>query len=426
MRRAPVSAPSGAAQAPSGGLQVPSSATVGVSASASSSAADRLATARSALARAEQLTGVSTAASLEVERAVTAALDAAQSASSARPTSAGWFAPLPAQQAAPSAVQPAVLPTVPGGVLGSSALAPLPVLGSAAPVVDPVEGAAPSEGESATAGADPWLGVSAASRGALVLTGSLGALLAAAARRQGPHGWCAVVGCEDLGWCAAEETGMALSRVLAVAAADLGPGSLLAVCGALLDGVDVLLIAPRLVASLRPRDRRTLLARARERGALILVPVPWEGARALEAGLVEVEEELPVRREGAGTSGPVKVSERSENLAEVVPLHPRRLVHPVAPAVVPAREMPAGRIRRLVWSLADPSRPGSSSHLEHDADGARALPLQPALPPQSSPSALPPTAPTLLTAAPVLPPAAQAPSPPRPDHRAALVLVEPT
>ncbi|GAV94023.1 hypothetical protein ADENT20671_0791 [Actinomyces denticolens] len=141
----------------------------------------------------------------------------------------------------------------------------------------------------------PWLGVGAATGGAVVLAGSTSALLALLAHRQGAQGWCAVVGGEDLGWCAAAHLGLALDRVLAVpigagdggearaAREELAPAGILAVTAALLDGVDALLITARPASRLRSRDRATLTARARDRGALILSPIPWEGARVLRA-----------------------------------------------------------------------------------------------------------------------------------------------
>lgn len=199
-----------------------------------------------------------------------------------------------------------------------------------------------------------WWGLGTETTGVLSVTGSTSVLLAAAARRQGSHGWCAVVGCEGLGWVAAAEAGLALERVLAVRGALLDPGAVLAVTGALLDGVDVLLLAPRVVAALRPRDRRTLLARARERRALILTPVPWEGARSLTAVLVDVDQHL---EPGAGRApGPLPGDPQGSS--------------PGRPAA--ATEMPGGHIHRLVWSLRDEARPLGEPGVVLDAAGARA------------------------------------------------------
>ncbi|WP_366179797.1 hypothetical protein ABXS69_05600 [Actinomyces timonensis] len=175
----------------------------------------------------------------------------------------------------------------------------------------------------------PWLGVGAATSGAVVLTGSTSALLALLAHRQGAQGWCAVVGGDDLGWCAASHLGLALDRVLAVpigavvvgearaAREELTPASILAVTSALLDGVDALLVTARPASRLRARDRATLTARARDRGALILSPIPWEGARVL----------------------------RAEPRGALVPLRAQG-----------AQEMPAGYLDALSWRLSDDAR----------------------------------------------------------------------
>ena len=190
---------------------------------------------------------------------------------------------------------------------------------------------------------DPRLAPGADSAGALTITGSTSVLLAAAARRQGSHGWCAVVDAEGIGWCAASECGLALDRVLAVPAV-----------GALLDGVDVLLLSSRCSIALRVRDHRSLTARARERGALILTPAPWEGARALDA----MPQSAPQR------------DERGARLPEVLPLRPRLRAGaaPLPPAPI-AREMPEGHLHRLSWLLRESVGAGPSRSLHLDATG---------------------------------------------------------
>ncbi|QKD79651.1 hypothetical protein [Actinomyces marmotae] len=201
----------------------------------------------------------------------------------------------------------------------------------------------------------PWLGVGAATSGAVVLTGSTSALLALLAHRQGAQGWCAVVGGDDLGWCAAAHLGLALDRVLAVpigagggagaraARGELASASILAVTAALLDGVDALLITARPASRLRARDRATLTARARDRGALILSPIPWEGARVL----------------------------RAEPRGALVPLHA---------SAQGAQEMPAGYLDALSWRLRDEAR-GSRLELRLGGRGMeREGPAAPATP----------------------------------------------
>ena len=119
--------------------------------------------------------------------------------------------------------------------------------------------------------------------GVLSLQGSVTLLLAALALRQGSASWCAVVGGDELGWCAAAEVGLDLNRVLTVPASVLDDASALTVVSTLLDGVGALLIGAPVAERLRPQHRRRLLARARERGCLILTPAPWEGGRTLQA-----------------------------------------------------------------------------------------------------------------------------------------------
>ncbi|TFH50974.1 hypothetical protein E4J66_13585 [Actinomyces viscosus] len=189
--------------------------------------------------------------------------------------------------------------------------------------------------------------------GVLSLQGSTTLLLAALALRQGTTGWCAVVGGEGLGWCAATEVGLDLNRVLTVPASSLDDASALTVVSTLLDGVDSLLIGASVVARLRPQHRRRLLARARERGHLILTPAPWEGARTLRA------DSLPSDTGTADTSlsrPPVGPSAESAADGVVIPIGRQG---PRAP--VQAVEMPAGYLRRLTWTLTDSQRPRLST-----------------------------------------------------------------
>lgn len=185
--------------------------------------------------------------------------------------------------------------------------------------------------------------------GALSLQGSTTLLLALLALRQGATGWCAVVGGEGLGWCAATEVGLDLDRLLTVPASSLDDASALTVVSILLDGVDALLVGSSIAARLRPQRRRRLLARARERGHLILTSAPWEGARTLRA------DSLP---SGTGTADAslsrpqVEPSVKSAADGVVTPIGRRISRSPGQGA-----EMPAGYLRRLTWTLTDPQRP---------------------------------------------------------------------
>jgi hypothetical protein len=97
---------------------------------------------------------------------------------------------------------------------------------------------------------------------------SLALTLAAGPSQAGS--WTGVVGLPSLGLQAAAELGVALERLLLVAPP--GPGEWPTVVATLLDGVDVVLAAPP--RSLRAADARRLAARARERGAVLVLVGP--------------------------------------------------------------------------------------------------------------------------------------------------------
>lgn len=345
--------------------------------------ASRLAAARAALALAEQHAGLHDSTARDVQRAMTRALDAVEGA--------------PAGSALASAT----------GAPASRGATALDLLTPEVP------------GQAGAAGSDPWLGLSPDSAGALAVTGSRTVLLAAAARRQGRHGWCAVVGGEDLGWNAAAEAGLDLERVLVVPAAGLEPSLLLAATSALLDGVDVLLVDAATASRLRPRDRRTLHARARERGALILSDLPWEGARGLVAapegtdtGEPEAapqpagERALPAspaeesrpegpeegRPEPRGRLALVAGIGAGAGKAPARPLENTSIAAPEPAPALPAREMPAGYLRGLRWSLRDPARPGAGSRLELAPSGVSASLATSAAAPAPVPAPAPTTA----------------------------------
>ena len=185
--------------------------------------------------------------------------------------------------------------------------------------------------------------------GVLTLRGSTTLLLAALALRQGATGWCGVIGGDELGWCAAIEVGLDLNRVLTVPAPLLDDASTLTVTSTLLDGVDTLLIGATIAEGLRPQHRRRLLSRARERGHLILTPARWEGARILRADALAPDTGT---RNTPPAQDPVEAPAEPSVDGVVIPLG-----RGASPAPVRAIEMPAGYLRRLTWTLADPQRP---------------------------------------------------------------------
>lgn len=111
-------------------------------------------------------------------------------------------------------------------------------------------------------------------RGSVVATGSTALALALAAAASAEGSWTAVVGAPSLGFAAALELGIAPERLLAVDP----PGEHWATAvAALVDAVDLVLVSASRVA---PGEARRLVARARERGAVLLAlpGTPWPGA----------------------------------------------------------------------------------------------------------------------------------------------------
>ena len=111
-------------------------------------------------------------------------------------------------------------------------------------------------------------------RGSVVgVSGDTGATSLALALLAGPSSagsWTAVVGMPGLGAVAASELGVDLSRCALVPV----PGPAWAtVVAALVDAIDVVAVRPP--ARVRAADARRLSARARERGAVLVVVGPW-------------------------------------------------------------------------------------------------------------------------------------------------------
>ncbi|MDE0652668.1 MAG: hypothetical protein OXI26_03355 [bacterium] len=106
-------------------------------------------------------------------------------------------------------------------------------------------------------------------RGWVITTGGDGATSLALAVAAGPSAagsWTAVVGEEGLGLAAAAEAGLALERLLMVAAPE--PRVAVEATAALLGAVDVVLVGSEV--RLGAADRRRLAARLRERGSVLI------------------------------------------------------------------------------------------------------------------------------------------------------------
>ncbi len=119
-------------------------------------------------------------------------------------------------------------------------------------------------------------------RGTAVRCGDLPLALALAAEASAAGSWCGAVGVDDLGALAAAGYGVDLRRLVVVRAA---PAQWALAAGHLVDGVDLVLLGPP--SHPRASAVRTLAARARDRGTVLLVVgTRWPGPVevALEVG----------------------------------------------------------------------------------------------------------------------------------------------
>jgi hypothetical protein len=127
------------------------------------------------------------------------------------------------------------------------------------PVLPALDGVLPApglrQGTTAAVGAAP--GVTGAT--------SLALALAAGASQAGS--WVAAVGLGSLGLVAASEMGVAFERLVLVADPGRDRDGWAPVVASLVDGFDVVLVAAH---ALRPADARRLVARVRERGAVLV------------------------------------------------------------------------------------------------------------------------------------------------------------
>jgi hypothetical protein len=105
--------------------------------------------------------------------------------------------------------------------------------------------------------------------------GATSLLFALLAEASAGGAWVGVVGRPELGLVAAAEAGLRLERLALVPRP--GP-ELVAVTSALLDGLDVVVVAGAERAGVRAAGRQRLAARARQRGAVLLALGSWPGA----------------------------------------------------------------------------------------------------------------------------------------------------
>lgn len=177
------------------------------------------------------------------------------------------------------------------------------------------------------------------------------AMIAAACTAR--EAWAAVVGQPSLGLLAAAQTGVALDRLAVVPRPGVDAPTVVA---ALLDGIDVVVVGPG--AHLADSDRRRLMARARDRGSVLLSTAPWAGAGTVLTveggrwtGVGEGDgrlraHELHVTRTGRGSAG------QAQDLRVVLPLEvgtdPYGIpgaAEPAAPPVTSPAEAPSTALR---------------------------------------------------------------------------------
>lgn len=164
------------------------------------------------------------------------------------------------------------------------------------------------------------------------------AMIAAACTAR--EAWAAVVGQPSLGLLAAAQTGVALDRLAVVPRPGVDAPTVVA---ALLDGIDVVVVGPG--THLADADRRRLMARARDRGSVLLSTAPWAGAGTVLTveggrwtGVGEGDgrlraHELHVTRTGRGSAG------QAQDLRLVLPLEVG--TDPYGIPAAPSAEAPA-------------------------------------------------------------------------------------
>lgn len=141
--------------------------------------------------------------------------------------------------------------------------------------------------------------------GVTVVHGSTFTALSTLVKASEDGAWIAVVGAPELNYAAVHDVGISLERVVAIPDAD---GREAQVIAALLDGVDIVFVGGR--CGLTDGEKRTLLARARERGAVIVSQQEWRGARAVLSG----EGASWVGLAGIGMEGLGRLRERTYTL----------------------------------------------------------------------------------------------------------------
>lgn len=186
-------------------------------------------------------------------------------------------------------------------------------------------------------------------RGSVVgVVGSSSLTWTMTAAAMGQASWAAVVGPQDVGWVAAAEAGVDLSRVAAVPTPGASVAEVVAAC---VDGFDVVVLGAG--ADIGLGARRSLFGRVRSHGTVLITASPWQGTPVLRARVREVagcgmdgsgqivERTLVVGREGSSATVVVRMG------AVARAVEPRESAGAELPAVA-RTEAGAGRHLRAV------------------------------------------------------------------------------
>jgi len=110
------------------------------------------------------------------------------------------------------------------------------------------------------------------------VTGSTSLILALMAEASRAGSWVAMVGMPQVGVVAAARRGIDLARLALIPHPGIHASAVVAAC---LEGMDVVALGPGLAIS--DAERRSLTARARERGSVLIVAQEWKEAHAVLA-----------------------------------------------------------------------------------------------------------------------------------------------
>ncbi|UFU05001.1 hypothetical protein [Ruania halotolerans] len=186
---------------------------------------------------------------------------------------------------------------------------------------------------------------------AVQVIGGTSVLLSLAASAVAGGAWCSIVDLPDLGLAAAAELGIPLERTVVVPRT--GPDAA-AVLGAVVDGVDVVILGQ--TAALADRERRTIAARVRVREVVLLTTSPWPGADVL---LEVVPRQWHGIGQGSGViqAGELAITAHHRRVGRSITVHAMLGARGWGPA--PEGAEPAGAGARLTAGAGAAEAPGA-------------------------------------------------------------------